>query len=658
MLSEEGFILVAVGSACVLLVLGILELLWPTKPRYPARQGAQGAPPRPVTPLRGFERTAAPRAPIVFAPPPPVSPPAPVVPPPPVTHLPEAEPLEAERTTVEPPEVEPLETLPEPEPLEEAPRAVIAMLIEPPEVEPPQAEFPEVEPLGELPEPEPREEAPRALIALPIELPPVVEDAPPPPEIVTAVEELPPTAEAAPPEPAPPEEVAPPRVVPQEIGPPSETPPPRRMRRSKVSPHARSHRVLRGARTTHVNEAPAPVAPDGTASPKTVEPAARESFWATAGVPAPVPEARTGRDSPLVEACFAMYQEKRYGEVVMRAEDALTKVPHELPSSLAHETAALWAVLALAKQALGDDEGAATALASAMETAPETERSTYRRRFATLTLDAARVRLARARSHEVGDRVETIRAAINWIDRGLAVVAEDTGLADLHETAHEALWSAYERAVVRLLQLQDFNGARLLLREPLDDPALPPARAEGFHTMFAGTFGGEVGQLTAKAIRSLQEAREDDALESLQRAEDLLATIPAEALPAKRREEVDQRLWWAYTELGKRRLTAGDAEKALAPLRHALGFDAIGPDRQTETRSTLVQALEGVTTARMRSIRRLAEAGHRPVAVARVEDLRALLQSYGELGLTEDELATPMAQVRRLCAELGFADPA
>src|SRR6266566_4022811 len=157
MLSEEGFILVVVGSACVLLVLGILELLWPTKPRYPARQGAQGAPPRPadvVTPLRGFEPTAAPRAPIVFAPPPPVS------------HPPEAEPLEAELTTVEPPEVEP----------------------------------PEVEPLETLPEPEPLEEAPRALIALPIELPPVVEDVPPPAEIATAVEELPPTAEAAPPE--------------------------------------------------------------------------------------------------------------------------------------------------------------------------------------------------------------------------------------------------------------------------------------------------------------------------------------------------------------------------------------------------------------------------------------------------------------------------
>jgi len=64
-----------------------------------------------------------------------------------------------------------------------------------------------------------------------------------------------------------------------------------------------------------------------------------------------------------------------------------------------------------------------------------------------------------------------------------------------------------------------------------------------------------------------------------------------------------------------------------------------------------------VTTARTRTIRRLAEGGQRPVAVARVEELRALLQSYAELGLTEEELAAATAEIRRLCADLGFADP-
>ena len=615
-LSEEGFLLIVVGGACVLLVLGILELLWPTKPRRPARRAAHDAQLRSddfVAPVRLFEPIAVRRPPVAIAPVPPLAPPAPLAPPPPVTPLSLEPPLAPSTPSPESPEAEsPAAELPEAWPLEAEPPEVRAPEILPLEPEPLEARLPEIlSPETLPPEPEPLEPPPAVEV-------PTAEETPPPLEVTT---------------------------------------PSRRLRRSKVSPHARPHRVLR-ARKTHGVETPTPMARERAPAPKTVETASRESFWASAGLPEPVPEARPGRDSPLVETCFAMYQEKRYAEVVMRAEEGLANVSDEPPATLSHETAALWAVLALAKQALGDDEGAGTALASAMEIAPETERPTYRRHFATLTLDAARIRLARARSHEVGDRVETIRAAIAWLERGLAVVPADGGLIDAREAAHEALWSAYERAVARLLQRQEFNGARLLLREALEDPALPPARAEGFRTMFAGTFGGEVGQLTAKAIRSLQEAREPDALESLQRAEDLLATIPAEALPAKRREEVDQRLWWAYTELGKRRVAAGDAEKALGPLRHALGFDSIGPDRQAETRTTLVQALEGVSAVRAVLIRRLAEGGQRAAAIARAEDLRALLQSYTELGLTEDELATSTAQTHRLCAELGLVDPA
>src|SRR5947209_4030554 len=103
MLSEEGFILVVVGGACVLLVLGVLELLWPTKPRHVR----QPAPPRAaddvVAPVRGPEPIAIPRPPIMFAPPPlaspapPISPPPPSAPPPPITPLDEIEPpIEAE----------------------------------------------------------------------------------------------------------------------------------------------------------------------------------------------------------------------------------------------------------------------------------------------------------------------------------------------------------------------------------------------------------------------------------------------------------------------------------------------------------------------------------------------------------------------------------
>src|SRR5207245_10988020 len=50
-LSEEALILTAVADACVLLVLGVLELMWPTtRPRRSPRARSVLAPPRPILP--------------------------------------------------------------------------------------------------------------------------------------------------------------------------------------------------------------------------------------------------------------------------------------------------------------------------------------------------------------------------------------------------------------------------------------------------------------------------------------------------------------------------------------------------------------------------------------------------------------------------------
>jgi hypothetical protein len=97
------------------------------------------------------------------------------------------------------------------------------------------------------------------------------------------------------------------------------------------------------------------------------------------------------------------------------------------------------------------------------------------------------------------------------------------------------LWRVWQRTVMTLAQRQEFRAARRLLREALADPHFPAALAETFKELFSGTFSGEIGQLTAQAIRSMQEARESDALASLQRAETLLDTLNGEALPPSRR---------------------------------------------------------------------------------------------------------------------------
>src|SRR4030095_10368843 len=47
-LTEETLILAAVAGACVLLVLGVLELVWPTRPPRARRTPGEAAPPRPI----------------------------------------------------------------------------------------------------------------------------------------------------------------------------------------------------------------------------------------------------------------------------------------------------------------------------------------------------------------------------------------------------------------------------------------------------------------------------------------------------------------------------------------------------------------------------------------------------------------------------------
>ena len=645
-LTEEALILVAVAGACVLLVLGVLELMWPTRPRHARRVRPEpavvaAALPRSVQsilPRRLIDSPSASRPAGGFV----FPPPADYVPPPPPRE--EARPPEPPLIKLPPVESPPSEPLPS----EPRPAAVEA---EPPTIEPapahamPRSSIPEPEllPAGlrtlepapprfdvEPAPPTARERQPIVQLAPPSLEPvgPPLEPAEPPqpdePVPSAMAPERQPIAQLVPP---PFEPVAPPRHPdPPPPQPDEPAAPPRLRRRSKISPHARPHRVLR----------PAPEGPSAIQS-------------------APAAAAATPtRDSPLVERCFALYQEKRFDEVLSVAEPALAGSGREAPAGPSRETAALWSVVGLARQALDDDDGAHAALASSIDAALDPERSTYRRHLATHAVAAAQARLARAASHDPVERMAVIRTAIAWAERGLAVAPADQALGAAREASHEALWQAYEHAATTLLQRLEFTGAREILHEALDDPQLPPVRAAGFRGLLSGTFGGEIGQLTAQAILSMQEGRDAEALDVLRRAEELLAAIPADTIPPARRDEIDQRLWWGYAELGSRRLDAGDYEEALDPLVHALGFTSIGAERQAETRAAVVRALEGIAAVRTLSIRRLAEAGSRDEVIVAAGELNELVKRGLEFGITEDELVAAFARVRRLCEELGM----
>jgi tetratricopeptide (TPR) repeat protein len=627
-LSEEALVLAALSGACMLLALGVLELVWPSRPRYPVRRRQ----PQPSPPSRLVESPVPVRLTFSVLPP---RPPGETVFKPPAGYVSPPPPTDTVAAPVSPAFVTPAR---------EAPPIAAAT---------PVPEVPRVPEAPRVPEVTPIPDVPRISQVTPIP------DAPRVPE-VAPVAEVPPARPPEFPE-VPPErrEIQPATAAMRAVEAPEPSVPIPPRRRSKISPHARPHRVLRGQNATaDLGRAPATdnvpavsdVTPPASDRPVAVEPA---RSWSEAPT-APAPESKTRRDSPLVERCFALYQEKKFDEVVSIGTEMLSKLGLQWPANTSRDTAALWSVVGLAKQAQGDDDGARLALESAFDAAPDVERPTYGRHLAALSLDAALARLAGAGSQDTADRVATVRAAIAWTDRGLAVAASDTALASARETAYEALWQAYEQAATALLQRQEFSGARQTLHEALADPAIPTVRAAGFRGLLSSTFGAEVGQLTAQAILSMQESRETDALESLKRAEEVLATIPAESLPPARRDEVDQRLWWGYAELGSRRLEAGAYEEALDPLIHALRFDSIGAERQAETRAAIVRTLEGITALRAMSIRRLADAGCRAEAASAGEQLRALLETCVGLGITESDLWAAYTRIQRLCEELGL----
>ncbi|MEX2146751.1 MAG: hypothetical protein WED01_07025 [Candidatus Rokuibacteriota bacterium] len=420
--------------------------------------------------------------------------------------------------------------------------------------------------------------------------------------------------------------------------------------RPRRPPGGRSRRRSQRPRHAHrppaapyVRRSPAPArAPVLAAEPIADAPASEPPVPAPPGVEIGAPAAPSA-----VDTCFQLYQDRRFGDVIALGTGALQADP---PAS-AQETAALWSVVALARQASGDDASARAALESAIGAAPASDRATYQRQLVCLALHVAQGALAAAANHPdsgSGERVAAIREAVTWLERGQAMTGGEQALDELCVSARARLWPAYEQVVMALVQRQEFPAARRHVRDALDDPAFPPPRAERFRELLSGTFSGEIGQLTAQAIASMQEARESEALAALHRAETLLGTIAEETLPPTRREEVDRRLWWGYNKLGMRRLDAGEFEEALDTLLHAARFHGVGPDRQAQTRAALARALAGVADVRTLAIRRRAGEGDREAAVVESDKLWSLLRRVTEAGVADEQVSTVIANMRRL----------
>src|SRR5205085_8554477 len=131
----------------------------------------------------------------------------------------------------------------------------------------------------------------------------------------------------------------------------------------------------------------------------------------------------------VVDRCLELYQQQRHADVVATANEALAAdTPAERRPASAHESAALWSMLGLAQQALGDHAAARVALETAIATAPDAERAKYQREFATVALTLARDLVAAAGAPAAPDsdgRVSCLRDALMWLERGRAAAPDD-----------------------------------------------------------------------------------------------------------------------------------------------------------------------------------------------------------------------------------------
>src|SRR5438445_236632 len=320
--------------------------MWPTRPRprrHPRPEPAQprpilgAVPPRPaqsILPRRLIESPCAATPPGGFAPPPPA---AYAPPPPPREEIGPIRPAERPPEPSPPEHVAPAPPEPVPAPALEVPSFLIP--VEEP-VAPPEPHY--VPPRFDAEPAAVQDEVERIETELP------------------RVEPEPPTVE---PEPEHVEARShPTQTEPREIG---------DWFTELVAPPVGPPRVLR----------PAPPQARGIEQPPT-DSAASARFEAPLKTPLPTStgpaeiDTTLNRDSPLVERCFALYQDKRFDEVLTVGEEALGRPGREAGGASSRETAALWSVVGLAKQALGDDDGAHAALESSIDAASETERWT------------------------------------------------------------------------------------------------------------------------------------------------------------------------------------------------------------------------------------------------------------------------------------------
>jgi hypothetical protein len=359
-----------------------------------------------------------------------------------------------------------------------------------------------------------------------------------------------------------------------------------------------------------------------------------------------------GSEPPLfrLEACARLLLVGKYSELLLMAERSLGR-PSDSTSPSAVETG-LWSVAALAHRALGDEAASGAALAAALKTVPDPVATPCPPGLAAMSVTIGRRLLDAAEQSPEGaeTRIMASRLAVFWLRWRRAAAPDDSAAEAILQTTAEALSDAYADVASGFIRRQQWSEAWRLIEEGRDRDELPVARAEMLMGLLATSLRRETDRLTAPAIRGTKN--EQRAVNALERAEAILASMATIALPPRQRAAMTRRIGRAYATLGMRRLRAGSLEPAAEALLRALAMKEIGGRGDRQVREAVVHALESMTDQGAESITTLLAEGDQAGAVDRLERLRSRIARAKEAGIAEQDLAVAAGKAKRLAQQV------
>lgn len=398
--------------------------------------------------------------------------------------------------------------------------------------------------------------------------------------------------------------------------------------------------------------APVPPADNGQRDLPLADRPSSEGAPAVPPAPDIVLEAELDPAIDAIERALALQREEQHAEVIESTVSHLEPGAGRVSGEPSFSRAALWSLVGISRQALGDIEGTQEALEAATREAPEGVSEGCPERITAVAAPAARQLLAAAdrMSAASAERVALLRMAVLWLEWRIVASPATEEVSVLLDKARETLWDGYALAGRGLLQRRQYAEARSLVRQALESEDLPASRRAPLTALAAQGVVRQIGRLVATARGT--ETPESAALEALERAREILVATSVESIAPGRWHAANRRIWSGYMRLARRQIEGFDLEAAVRPLLRALHVRDLDLSLERRTRELLSRTIERIADGAGETIARLLKAGDREAAMQRWQDVRGLIQKARDQGMSHEELAQAFGRARQMLEQI------